>query len=68
MTFIEALKTGRPMRRKSMSASWNGPWLVLGYDGPNETVGTPRWREMDSGKAIGLRRYEYTAEDWEVMP
>lgn len=67
MTFLEALKTGRPMRRKT-SLNWSNPWLTLGYNGPNDTCGTPQWREIASGQAVGLHRYDYTADDWEVMP
>jgi hypothetical protein len=65
MTFVEAIKTGRPMRRKS--ASIVPEWIVLGYDGSNDVVGIPRWRETRSGKLIGLRFSDYTAEDWEVL-
>ena len=66
MTFLEAISSGRPMRRRMATGA--GEWLALGYDGPNETVGTPRWREVRSGKAIGLRRYDYEATDWEILP
>lgn len=54
--------------RRRMSITWHGPWITLGFDGLNETCGTPRWREIESGKAVGLHRYDYTADDWEVMP
>lgn len=66
MTFIEALNTGRPIRRRS--DTYTPEWLALGYEGSNDTVGVPRWREVRSGKAIGLRFSDYIADDWEVLP
>lgn len=61
MTFVEALKTGRPMRRKM----WE-KWIFLG------TIAyfpkTPRWRVIETGEEAGLHSYDYTASDWEVMP
>jgi hypothetical protein len=66
MTFGDAIKSGRPMRRKFWTLE--GEWLALGYDGPNDAVGTPRWREVRSGKAVGLRYSDYTATDWEILP
>lgn len=65
MTFLEAIRSGRPMRRKMSSG--DSEWLALGYDGPNDVIGTPRWREVRSGKAIGLRRSDYEASDWEIL-
>lgn len=67
MTFLEALKTGRPIRRTTAVAVPR-EWISLGYEGTNDIIGTPRWREIMSGKAIGLRGYDYLAEDWEAMP
>lgn len=71
MNFLDALKSGRPMRRKIGTLAIGTPdaeWLALGYDGANDVVGTPRWREIRSGKAIGLRRADYEAADWETLP
>lgn len=64
MTFIEALKTGRPIRRKWSNV--NGPWLHLG-EAPG-AISRPQWRRIDTGDAVGLARHEYLAEDWEAMP
>lgn len=66
VTFLEALGSGRPMRRKS--AMMTPEWLVIGYEGTNDTVGMPCWREVRSGKKIGLRRVDYEATDWEIVP
>jgi hypothetical protein len=38
MTFLEALGSGRPMRRKSTMTP--PEWLALGYDGANAVAGT----------------------------
>jgi hypothetical protein len=66
MNFLKALASGRPMRREMPSDS--NEWIALGYEGPNDVVGTPRWREVRSGKAIGLHRFDYEATDWEICP
>ncbi len=66
MTFLKALASGRPMRRKIPGGG--NEWIVLGYEGPSDVVGTPRWREARSGKAIGLHVFDYEAEDWEICP
>ena len=59
MTFLEALKTGLPLRRRSW---WNGQagnrWLVL------DAEGTWWWRH--GGEASPPRRVDLFAEDWEV--
>ena len=54
------------MRRKSTMMT--PEWLAIGYEGANDTVGMPCWREVRSGKKIGLRRADYEATDWEVVP
>jgi len=64
MTFIEALKTGRPMRRKWFDS--DGPWLYLG--GGSVYPNTPCWRRIDTGEIVGLHSYDYIANDWQVMP
>lgn len=61
MTFIEALKTGRPMRRESW---WRGDggarWLVLeAEDG---------WSWVGGGHANPPTRRDLLAEDWQVTP
>ena len=66
MTFLEALGSGRPMRRKSTLTA--PEWLALGYEGVNDVVGMPCWREVRSGNRIGLRRMDYEAADWEILP
>lgn len=43
-------------------------WLALGYEGANDVVGMSCWREVRSGKRIGLRRVDYEADDWEILP
>lgn len=54
------------MRRKSMMTALE--WLALGYEGANDVVGMPCWREVRSGKRIGLHRADYEARDWEILP
>lgn len=66
MTFLEALGSGRPMRRKPVMTA--PEWLALGYTGANVVVGMPCWREVRTGKVIGLHRWDYEATDWEIMP
>lgn len=65
MTFIDALRTGRPMRRPfgpNLS-----PWLVLGTQPDLVTGKAPCWRVMETGQPAALHRYDYLAEDWQVM-
>lgn len=66
MTFLEALKTGRPIRRRS---SWpHAPqWLYLGDDGRIMNQ-RPCWRRIDTGELVGLSASDYLADDWTVMP
>lgn len=64
MTFIEALKTGRPMRRQNTVLN-RSPWLYLGE--MDFYPRRPVWREIETGKEVGLHRFEYEASDWEVM-
>jgi hypothetical protein len=65
MTFLEALQTGLPMRRKSGGIHL-APWLSLGHE---KCAGheVPRWREISTGAAVGLHSWDYKADDWEVM-
>lgn len=59
MRFLEALKTGRPMRRKSWWRGQGGErWLVM------ETEGTWSWRGGDAANPPG--RGDYFADDWEI--
>lgn len=67
MTFLEALGSGRPMRRKS-TTMMTPEWLALGYEGANDVVGMPCWRQIRSGIKTGLRRTDYEAADWEILP
>jgi hypothetical protein len=63
MNFLEALRTGLPMRRKcKLFASW----LILGNEKQHGNE-VPRWREIATGSAIGLHSWDYAADDWEVM-
>lgn len=66
MNFLQALTSGRPMRRKT--SGYSAEWLVLGYEGTNDVVGRPTWRIVRSGVAIGLRRSDSEATDWEILP
>ncbi len=43
------------------------PWLILGHE-KFQGREVPRWREISTGAAIGLHSWDYTADDWEVMP
>lgn len=63
MTFIEALKSGRPMRR--LSTMYTAPWLYLGER--DHFPKHPVWRRIDTGEQVGLNWYDYEAKDWEVM-
>lgn len=64
MTFLEALKTGRPMRRKSW---WGGSrgggggdrWLLMTRGG--------YWLWPDGEEASPPLRKDYMADDWEVQ-
>ncbi len=67
MTFIDALKTGRPMRRKSPVTTYSYPWLYLGKS-DKTPYSRACWREVETGQLAGLSSSEYIAEDWEVMP
>ncbi len=64
MTFLEALKTGRPMRRDNYSH--DRPWLYLGEE--TGWPATPCWRQIHDGARVGLHTFDYQATDWEVMP
>jgi hypothetical protein len=66
MSFLQALASGRPMRRESTMMT--PEWLALGYEGTNDVVGMSCWREVRSGNKIGLRRADYEATDWEILP
>jgi hypothetical protein len=63
MNFLEALRTGLPMRRKhKLFASW----LILGHEKQHGNE-VPRWREISTGDVVGLHSWDYAADDWEVM-
>ncbi len=61
MTFIDALKTGRPMRRKG--------WGL--YQRPNDDTPIAWMRADMTGEdelyGDGLRLVDYLADDWEVQ-
>lgn len=62
MTFLEALKAGRPMRRRAYTESG---WLHLGC----ELASTRRaWRWIDTGEIESLDEEDYFGNDWQVMP
>ncbi len=65
MTFLNALRTGRPMRRLSTWAFCS--WRHLGE---SASVGgrSPVWRFIDTGEVRGMTREDYEADDWEVIP
>jgi hypothetical protein len=67
MTFLEALKTGRPMRRRPPPSLGYGPWIVIGDTWRGSEQWHP-WIRIDNGKEITLASWDYLAEDWEVMP
>jgi hypothetical protein len=61
---MQALGTGLPMRRTDSAGAT--PWLHLG----EETRGAdniPCWRDISTGRVVGLWRWDYDADDWEVM-
>lgn len=61
MTFLEALRTGKPLRRSSW---WNGQgrdrWLRLDAEG--------EWTWSDGKPANPATRSDLLASDWEVAP
>lgn len=64
MTFIEALTTGKPMRRRGTLAPDVYLVLVLG-DRPRFVT----WHRQIEGRAgvdVGIARADYLATDWEV--
>jgi hypothetical protein len=65
MTFMEALSAGLPMRRERSSGV--NPWLHLGNMGESTGEVTPCWRDISTGRMVGLWRWDYTADDWEIM-
>lgn len=79
LTFIDALKRERPMRRArkhwiddaSGRREWRdrGPWIWIGEAGrdyTNNCADTP-WIRLDNGNRLTLCREDYLADDWEVM-
>ena len=82
MTFLEALKTGKPMRRKSQVIKTTGydhlGWRWLGRTHSPLGLGTAivssyvapsmtAWLLMDTGAPCPMERADYLADDWEVM-
>lgn len=65
MTFLEALSTGRPMRRYSRYTT--NRWIFLGRESLSPGS-LPRWHHIDTGSLTGLSADDYKATDWEVMP
>lgn len=70
MTFLDAIRTKRPMRRRK--DGWlTGPWIrqkVLSRDTkPSPDFAEP-WVRMDKGTQLTLSCEDYTASDWEVQP
>ena len=66
LTFTEALKSGRPIRRSppGRSVPEVGPWLFLGV----ADYASGCWRNIQTGAVVGLHKADYLATDWEVMP
>jgi hypothetical protein len=80
MNFLDALRSGRPMRR----ASWtkHPPVAAKQEEGARLLVESlwvyPRlliendresaWLSLSNGQPMALRRHDYLAEDWEPMP
>lgn len=65
MTIIEALKTGRPLRRRTKSFSYNsgiGPFLTTTYMNPKNFI-DPIFL-LD---AVKLTKADLIANDWVVM-
>jgi hypothetical protein len=80
MTFLDALRANRPIRRTKRHTSidtidgkheWfiTGPWIWIGNipRPPGEYDGDP-WLRLDTGARVTLTREDYLAEDWEPMP
>jgi hypothetical protein len=65
VTFLDALKSERPMRRTSTFGS--PPWLTIGEKQSGGGWRHP-WLRLDTGEEVTLTRFDYLAEDWEVMP
>ena len=77
MTFLDALATGLPMRRRAemeldsvkQTAELCGAdlagWLYLKHY--SEAQGLSPWMILDNGVPVTLMRDDYEADDWEVM-
>jgi hypothetical protein len=64
LTFIEALMTERPMRRKSTLAP--DVYLVLKAGDRQRFVTWHRALGESADNAVGIARADYLANDWEV--
>lgn len=67
MTFLDAVRANRPMRRRIGTSS--GPWIAQGAlcreDRPHPGFGEP-WVRTDTGDQLTLSREDYLADDWEI--
>lgn len=64
MKFLEALAMRRPMRRQRIG---DQPWLYLGEEKVGLAETRTAWREIATGRIVGLAFYDYEADDWESM-
>ncbi len=73
MTFLEAIKHRKPMRRTEYLSV---RWVYLGHETePRESdlaclIGgydRPQWLYIATGKKAGLSFDDYMADDWEVL-
>ena len=71
MSFLEALRARRPMRRRRLPDGLTGPWisqvLLPREDRPQSHFAEP-WVRADTGAHLTLSREDYLADDWEVQP
>lgn len=67
-TFLDALWSGRPIRRARVvdglgAATHAGPWIAIGHKG-----GETPFIRIDTGAEVTLAAEDYLATDWAVMP
>jgi hypothetical protein len=67
VTFLEAVKQGRPIRRQPSEPHFAGPWICIGEKQSLAGLRHP-WIRLDTGDEVTLAAFDYLADDWKVMP
>lgn len=63
MTIQEAIKSGKPFKRKAY-AHWS--WIVVRTDGGADDAGELRFRVLATGHSAELWPVAILADDWEL--